>query len=724
MTAWLWVAFACRPEDDAIVGPGAPLAPTFAGLEAVSALGGVPFAAPLRRVNDLGAAMTGDDLAIQVDGAAATFADDGTGYGVVDLVAPGSADILYEGAVVTRIHATAADWSPGAWPASPAPALGLAAAPATRGAFVATADAVWWTASADDPLPLHAVLRPGVPIDGLRSGNIDNDGVIDVVAWGADQVWWLRGRIGGGATWGGGWQVLGARAVGADVGDVDLDGANDLTLVWANTPDGHALDVRLGDNAGGFLAARTIPLSVTPRTVGVGANGTQGEVQVTVLDDTNAWARYVWTDDVLLATGPNLVDLSFEAGTRVDPAWDTNGDGADELVFVGPRVADDAEVSIELYDLVQDDGRVTYTPFEELGARVALADVDANGMAELILVTGDGAVVNSRWNGASYQQSTGARLSDLGEIALSDLDGDRTVDLTMTGSFGWASWQGSVAVTDGLATWSTGAPSASPALEGLGDVGEVGVRLGRPTLVAFAPTNTRLQRISGAAGVSYDVATLLDGLGGSKGLDVAVCGGVAFALTDAALGRVGLDSGAAVSVPWVGGKKVACDEDNVWVLGGGELAKLDGVTLEAAGAPVASAGRDVAITDAGPTTCDTDGCEIVAWTFATDGATVGVTQGPGRATAALGPDRLDLPAGRLSVGDVDGDGLADLLVTSADAIGTQISVARATGEGFGPAVASHALGGGRGPAVLLDAGADGTADLHVFVNGTLYRWPR
>lgn len=724
MTLGFWIVLACGPEDADEFGPGAPLAPAFDHLEAVPALGAAPSAAPMRAVNALGAAAPTDPLDLLIDGAPSTFVDDGTGYGAVDLVAPGSADVLFDGVVVTRVHAAASAWSPGAWPSVPAPGLGLAATPGTRGAFVATADAVWWTSGDAAVLPAHPVLRPGVPIAGLRAGNIDNDGVLDVVAWGDDQVWWLRGRIGGGASWGGGWQVAGATATGVDLGDVDMDGANDIAIAWADAPDGDLLDVRLGDDTGGFRAATTVVLADRPRAIGVGANGSQGEVQVTVLDDSDGWARYVWTSDALMATGPRLVGLFFEPGTAIEAGWDTNGDGANELIFIGPRAGDDIDVALKLYDLVQDDGGITYTPFDALGARVALADYDANQTAEMLLVLGDGSLVNSRWNGSSYQQSTANRLGDLGAIALADIDADRTLDLTVAGMQTWAMWRGSVTVADGLATWATTGPAATPAVEGLGDVGTVGLRFGKPTLVAFAAAGTRLQRITGGAGVAYDVATLYDGLTGSAGLDVAVCDGVAYALTDAALARVALESGAATAIPWSGGKAVACDGDAVWVLGGGELATRDGATLAARGAPVASAGRDVAASDAGPVTCDTDGCQVVRWTFGDDGTGLTIHRDFARATGARGHDAVDLPAGPLSVGDVDGDGLDDLLVVNAHTVGAQVTVVRSTGEGFGPPIAAHATGAGLGPAVLLDAGDDGTPDLHVFANGTLYRWPR
>ncbi|MFT7521369.1 MAG: hypothetical protein ACI9MC_003520, partial [Kiritimatiellia bacterium] len=189
----------------------------------------------VRAVNALGVASVGVPGSFQLDSANVTVPLDSAGYGLLDLelgvhsvaAASGHEQVYgYDGA-----------WS-GLGVGVGERSLGSASevARGTRGVMAAVDNEVWWVGPG---LPAHPVaVLPDANVDGVRSTQIDQDGVYDGIIWGGDTVLLLRGRADGGQYWGFGLQAPGWTVEGAAVGDVDDDGRADLVVAWT-APDGH-----------------------------------------------------------------------------------------------------------------------------------------------------------------------------------------------------------------------------------------------------------------------------------------------------------------------------------------------------------------------------------------------------------------------------------------------------------------------------------------------------
>ena len=261
LPAALVLLAACVTEEDDVIAPiGVAMeGSTPVGLEVLPYTGNAPVTTIARTVNAWGAAVPSAPEEIVVGGSVESLSIDGLGYGRITVEQVGVTEIL-GGEAPAEVVALSGSW-PGFGVQRGEVPLGDAvfAASAPSGVALASASEVWWVGA---DMPAHRVLQwpEGELISGMRSGNADSDGLPDLVVWGGSTVIMLRGRPGGGFAWGGGWQSPGNAAVGASLGDANLDSAEDIAVVWAIANGDSMMEILTGDGIGGFSGI-PVPLS-------------------------------------------------------------------------------------------------------------------------------------------------------------------------------------------------------------------------------------------------------------------------------------------------------------------------------------------------------------------------------------------------------------------------------------------------------------------------------
>jgi len=566
-------------------------------------------------------------------------------------------------------------------------------------------------------LPSHPVLRfpVGEAFGGLRTLHVDDDGVLDAVVWTEAAVYALRGRPGGGMTWGVGLRGDGYSVGSATMGDVSGDGLADLVVAWAGSR-GDRLQILEGNGRWRFDETTPQHLRAAPMDVVVGDNIDEGLAQITVLLDDGDWARLARGERDYLGAGPDL-KLDFEVGTTMESAPDINGDGGDELLFFAPYV-EGAQREVRLYDLV---GRLQFLPITVLGGRFSLADSDRDGLTELWMLDAEHKLVHLRWGESQYRQRKVGQVTEHGLLAAGDVDGDRVADAFVAGELGrW--WLGTNDLgEDAELWWGVDSPSTGRwAVGALGPVARAELDEDPTTfeLVALRDDGGIVLQawaaVAGAPAQIQDEGAVAVEVGEAP--DLAACGEVAWVATGTELVRVDL-----VPSPEVAGQveiaatRVDCGVGpqgaEVAVLVGDEVVLYDGDLVEL-GREDAPEARDLALVDLGGgasvETCAGEGCRAVAWTWGALGEqAVAVSTAEGiEVTTAAGAAFLP-GRGELSTGDADGDGHDDLLVATADGA---IGVFRSTGQGFGPGSFGHLERVLIGPALVADATGDGLPD--------------
>lgn len=337
-----------------------------------------------------------------------------------------------------------------------------------------------WLGVGDGTFGAASTLAAGAQIKSLEAADIDTDGDLDLV--GVDDFN-LRRFLGDGS---GGFAAFGAGllvgSLATDLAIGDLDGDGDVDVATAN--DGSdSVSVLLGDGAGGFGAATSIPMAMRPVWIEIGqvdgaggldlvvANrlsgtfailpgagdgtfpgparhyfGGAGNTGVTFADlDTDGVTDLVGIDSfdyrVLIhrgagAASPPGARMYFEpGGDRPQNAAfaDFNGDGDLDLATLIP-----AQTRVVVF-LGQGDGTFvqpalsTSAPVSTYLDCLAAGDIDGNGTQDLV-VSGTQALV---WlpglgDGSFGTPVTIRAVTDSGPVVVVDLDGD--LDLDVVGS--------------------------------------------------------------------------------------------------------------------------------------------------------------------------------------------------------------------------------------------------------------------------------------------------
>lgn len=715
----------CRPKEEEVEPAPGDLVDLTApiGIDVQSAIGMAPSGALARAVNEIGVAVASPAKRVSVGGVEVDVVFDGTGYGEVPLAEAGSAEIV-GGEHPASVHAVSVDWpGVGLLPAGHAMTDVEHAVAATRGFLLASLTDVWWTAPGQVP---HRVLEftDGTLIRGIRTGHVDQDGVLDAIVWGGNSVVLLKGRAAGGMTNGAVIRADGYIAGGADAADATGDGVPDVSIAWISQNTDHHLQVLIGDGLWAFDNQPAKPLTRSPAGLAVGDNTGEGVPQITVISEDGNYQRFKWAEDGFVETGPQLT-AGFPIASSQESGWDLNGDGGDELLFFGPlNPGQNREVIV--YDLLG--SLVTYLRLNPPEAHVAVADANQDGLGDILMLYADLEVVQLTHRNDDYTQGRVGAFNDHGPIAATDLDGDRAPEVVVAGFDYWSVFPGGLEVQeDGDQFWQTSDPAwIGLDLDMAGPVVAADID-GNPDTLEFVSfltgsTYSRLVgwRITpGEVGATASQVMSVDlSTSGSAGVDLAICDGVAWALTETDLHRVVLSTQSRTGTRATTATRVDCGQGPGGATGallvGDDVELLDNALGILATEGHSGAGDIAIVTLAdGDVVSHCSGtCTAVRWAYADDGShALAWADNSGVHVKLADGTTHDLgPGAEVSTSDVDGDGHDDLIAVE-ELNGSVVSVWRSTGQGWGPAEVWHTGQELTAKAFAGDATGDGWPDL-------------
>ena len=691
-------------------------------------IGPAPHAAIARAVNAFGVAVEGaDDLKVDVDQVPVDVTFDSWGYGEVVVADPGAKEVWFEESM-SPVYATGAALEPfHMLPGSEALGLASNVVGVTEGVLAAVDNDVWFVPATGDAHRVLTFSEDLGPVLGLRAGYIDRDDALDAIAWAGNTVIILRGRVGGGMVWGGGIQPNDINLFVGDavIADVSNDSENDVVVAWKSLVSEDQLQVWEGNGLFSFEDWPTVGIQARPGALAVGDNAGDGTAHITVLlEGEDNWQRWSVLDDQLLGVGPSLETLGMPEGSSLSSGVDYNGDGADELLIIGPESPGQPRV-VKMYDLAGgSNGTINFIEEAYQSAHFAVADGDGDGVRDFFALEDDGRLVSLSWNGQSYSQKKVGDLSGGGSFHFSDVNGDGLADLFLAGET-WSWWTGKVDVGTASDWWAVDSPSfGSWSLGRRGPV--VSVDLDAD------PLTTEFTSVVVDGGISYAQLWTVEAgdppsakaagrvelsVEGAEGIDIAICGTRGYFLTETNLSRVDLSSGTRLGVLPTVASRVACGAGPsgsvVALLLDGEVQLLDSALNEVA-VEAHPGAVDVALVNLGGTprvgVCEEAGCVAEAWSLGEIDALLVGTPTELRAQWAGGVQKLS-GRGVPAVADVNGDGFEDAIVVWPNGTGTAVGVYLGAAGSFGPARVMHTTRAGEGPAILGDVSGDSVLDV-------------
>ena len=747
-------------EDPRLAFPEvSALAPASVQVHSTTAVGEVLVQAVV--VNSFGAAVPAGLLTIELSGAALEGGQQAL------TLAPGASGVLRArvpaigtGAVEVRVvssedgadlsAATATAWVVGgdALPFKVSPSAALpeldaapshAAAGAAGVAFV-SADQVWFQ-PADPAQAPYPVLDMPVEITDLQAAHIDRDGVLDLVVWAGNFAAALRGLPEGGYTWQRGWQAGFGAIAGVAVADVDSDRRTDIVLAATSDAETQVV-VHHGDGDWAFEPGLPLIINAEVYDITAADEGEDGTPEISAVSVASGTIRRFTEgpDGWVGAKTSELPGYTADPGSTLLPAADLTGDRTFETVLVGSPQANTQ--SIVIFEIEPEgSGSINYpVPLPPLFAN--LADVDLDGAPDVIASV-DGELHVLSFDGQGFVDRRSDELGPRGPVAGGEWVRGGVPDIAVVsdavdlhiGRLGEeGEWDRERFTWRSYNTALTGpAVFTDVTSDGIADI--VGFTTDSDLVVAAWSVNL-LE--TGEGQLQFLGRTPDEALGTAAiPLDLVRCDRDFYALTDgsggARLTRVRLTDG----VPEVLGSveatgvMLACGlietgEEGVVVATQTGFWTSFAAGLGRRGEGEVGAVGDIALADLDGdglgevVGCAEEGCGVVAVDPDGDGADAVLRTGPSGATvSAPSGERTVAGAGLPAVGDVDGDGVLDVLSWDADA--GRGALWRASGDTLGPPSGFHVDRPLLGAPGLGDMTGDGLPEL-IFVDADGKVW--
>lgn len=295
---------------------------------------------PVHAINSFGAMISTGSISLSaenspMDATSITPTADGWGEAVLRPGAPGAFKVTAAVAAGTMDgYGYAVEGAPGQVEFATMASHGQAdfMANAGNGIVWAVGSDLWWGVPGGNPP--QKVLALEEPVRSMFAVQADSDGNTDLMVQTGTMVLLLKGLDQGGLAWGTGFKAK-DQVVGATVTDLNGDKNADLLIATVDN-DTTAIAWMIGDGLWTFTEESVLTTDYAALGVSAEDFNDDNQAEVTVLTGDGLLRRYALFDGDWLAATTIDYELGLGEGAQMAPSTDVNGDRIPDIIAWGP----------------------------------------------------------------------------------------------------------------------------------------------------------------------------------------------------------------------------------------------------------------------------------------------------------------------------------------------------------------------------------------------------
>ena len=265
----------------------------------------------------------------------------------------------------------------------------------SNGSLIGFDTEIWWAPTQTNGFP-HLVGNLPINVQGLWSGHIDNDGILDAVTWTQDAVYLLRGAPNGGVYLEKEYTALVGSIINVNIGTFNDDNNSDISVA-TTTEDLGYLTVLKGDGAWSFDAEEILEMPFPIEASVTSDENHDGYADVSVINHTSgAIHRYSFSIEGWVSAAHSIIDPSFYlalAGTWFPPQVDLDSDGDEDLLVYGGEGTISQSFAFFLTGASLSKYEQDYPYYNAI-----VADLDTNGSPDILALSNEAKAYHTYFN--------------------------------------------------------------------------------------------------------------------------------------------------------------------------------------------------------------------------------------------------------------------------------------------------------------------------------------
>lgn len=267
--------------------------------------------------------------------------------------------------------------------------------PMTDGTLVGFDTEIWWAPLQTNGFP-HLVGNLPAAVQGIWSGHIDNDGILDAVTWTTDSIYLLRGAPNGGVSLEKEYTILLGSIIHVNIGAFDEGNHTDVSIAMTSDKFGYVTLLK-GNGSWDFETEEILEIPFPIEAAVTSDENYDGYADVSVINNTSgAIHRYSFSIEGWVSAAHSIIDPSFylaQPGTWFPPQVDLDSDGDEDLIVYGGEGSTSQSFAFFLTGPGLSKYEQDYAYYD-----ATINDIDSDGSPDIVALSNEAKIFHTYFN--------------------------------------------------------------------------------------------------------------------------------------------------------------------------------------------------------------------------------------------------------------------------------------------------------------------------------------